>query len=165
MSRARRPLAAVGLIAMVALISACGSSAPAASGGGNDAANAQKAVKFAECMRANGVSEFPDPSASGGFTIDGIVNGSSLDPNTPAFEQAISACKDLEPAGFMGSKRSPQQMDAALKFAQCVRANGVPDFPDPTWNGPLVNVSNGRSIPGLQAARQKCLRLNPEAIQ
>jgi hypothetical protein len=56
-------------------------------------------------------------------------------------------------------------MDAALKFAQCVRANGVPDFPDPTWNGPLVNVSNGRSIPGLQAARQKCLRLNPEAIQ
>ncbi len=118
MSRRRRPLAALALIAMVALISACGSSAPAGtgsgSGGGNNtAANAQKAVKFAKCMRSNGVSEFPDPGASGKFTIDGIANGSSLDPSTPAFKQAISACKDLEPAGFMGSKRSPQQMDGA----------------------------------------------------
>ena len=69
MNRRRRPLAALALIAMVALISACGSSAPArqrSSGGGSStAATAQKAVKFAECMRSNGVSEFPDPSASG----------------------------------------------------------------------------------------------------
>ena len=154
---------------MLALISACGSSVPAgtgtgSSGGYNAAANAQKAVKFAECMRSNGVSEFPDPGASGKLTIDGIVNGSSLDPRTPAFKQAISACKDLEPAGFMGSKRSPQQMAAALKFAQCIRANGVPDFPDPTPDGPLIDTSRipsaaGRgahSIPGFQAAADKC---------
>ena len=143
MSRRRRPLAALALIAMVALISACGSSAPAGrhgGGGNNTATNDQKAVKFAECMRGNGVSEFPDPGASGKFTIDGIVNGSSLDPSTPAFKQAISACKDLEPAGFTGSKRSPQQQEAALKFAQCMRENGVPDFPDPTPNGPLIDT-------------------------
>jgi hypothetical protein len=164
MSRARRPLAALGLIALSALISACGSGAPAGTGGGgNTAANAQKAVKFAACMRSNGVSQFPDPGAGGKLTIDGVVNGSSLDPDAPAFKQAMNACKDLEPAGFTGSKRSPQQMAAALKFAQCVRANGVPDFPDPTRNGPLVNVSNGRSIAGLGAAMRKCLRLNPGA--
>ena len=29
-------------------------------------------MKFAECMRANGVSEFPDPDASGKFDIDGV---------------------------------------------------------------------------------------------
>jgi hypothetical protein len=152
---------------MVVLISACGSSAPAgtstgSSGGNNTAANAQKAVKFAECMRSNGVSEFPDPGASGKLTIDGIVNGSSLDPSTPAFKQAISACKDLEPAGFMGGKRSPQQMEAALKFAQCIRANGMPDFPDPANGQPLVDTnripsaatSSGMSI--LNAAIQKC---------
>lgn len=172
MNRRRRPLAALALIAVVALISACGSTAPAGSGSGssgtnNTAANAQEAVKFAECMRSNGVSEFPDPGASGSFTIDGIVNGSSLDPNTAAFKQAISACKNLEPAGFMGSKRSPQQMDAALKFAQCIRANGVPDFPDPTPNGPLIDTSRipsaaGRgahSIPGFQAAAGKCMAI------
>jgi hypothetical protein len=165
MSRRRRPLAALGLIAMVASISACGSTAPAgtgSSGGNNTAANAQKAVKFAKCIRSNGVSEFPDPGASGKFTIDGIANGSSLDPNTPEFKKAISACKNLEPAGFMGSKRSPQQMQAALKFAQCIRANGVNDFPDPVNGQPLVDTNripsaatnSGMSI--LNAAMQKC---------
>jgi hypothetical protein len=166
MSRARRPLAALGLIATVALVSACGSSAPAGtgSGGGNSAANAQQAVRFAECMRSNGVGDFPDPGASGKFTIDGIVNGSSLDLSTPAFKHAMSACQDLEPAGFTGSKRSSQEQQAALKFAKCMRENGVPDFPDPTPNGPLIDTSRipsaagrgARSIPGFRAAASKC---------
>jgi hypothetical protein len=166
MNRRRRPLAALAGIATVGLISACGSSAPAGTGSGgaanNTAANAQKAVKFAECMRSNGVSEFPDPGASGNFTIDGIVNGTSLDPNTPTFKQAISACKGLEPAGFMGSKRSPQQMQAALRFAQCIRANGVPDFPDPANDQPLVDTNRipSTAAPGglsiLNAAMQTC---------
>jgi hypothetical protein len=167
MSRRLRPLAALALVVMVGLISACGSSAPAASGGGgnNTAANAQKAVKFAECMRSNGVSEFPDPGASGKFTIDGVVNGSSLDPSAPAFKQAISACKDLEPAGFMGGKRSPPQMEAALKFAQCMRENGVKDFPDPANGQPLVDTNRIPSAaePGglsiINAAMQKCRSL------
>jgi len=165
MDRTRRPLAALALIAMVALISGCGASAPAETGTGadnNPAANAPKAVKFAECMRGNGVSTFPDPGASGKLTIDAVANGSSLDTSTPAFKQAISACKSLEPAGFMGSKRSPQQMDAALKFAQCIRKNGVNDFPDPVNGQPLVDTNRipsaatntGMSI--LNAAMQKC---------
>ena len=167
MSRRRRPLAALALIAIAASISACGSTAPTGTGTGssganNIAANAQKAVKFARCMRSNGVAEFPDPSASGKLTIDGIVNGSSLDPSAPAFKQAISACKHLEPAGFMGSRRSPPQMQAGLEFAQCIRGNGVKDFPDPANGQPLVDTNripssataNGMSI--LNAAMQKC---------
>jgi hypothetical protein len=165
-------MAALALIAMVALTSACGSSAPAETGssrsGGNGsnstATNHEKAVNFAECMRDNGVSAFPDPPASGELTIDGIANGSSLDTSTPAFNQAISACKDLEPPGFTGQKATPQQMDARLKFAQCMRDNGVPDFPDPTPNGPLIDTNripslagkDPRSDPGLNAAMQKC---------
>ncbi|MGO9899010.1 MAG: hypothetical protein ACLP0J_04810 [Solirubrobacteraceae bacterium] len=95
MNRRRRPLAALALIAMVALISACGSTAPAGTARGiNTAADAQKAVKFAKCMRSNGVSQFPDPDAAGKITIDAVANGSSLNTSTPAFEQAISACKN-----------------------------------------------------------------------
>ena len=113
-------------------------------------------------MRDNGVSAFPDPDASGELTIDGIANGSSLDPNTAAFEQAISACKDLQPAGFTGHKRSAQKQEIALKFAQCIRDNGVEDFPDPTADAPLVDTTRipstdsngGMSI--LNAAMQKC---------
>jgi hypothetical protein len=161
MRRKRRPPAALALIAMVALISGCGSSAPVETGGGNTA-NAQKGVKFAECMRSNGVSGFPDPGASGKLTIDAIANGSSLDTSTPAFTQAMSACKNLEPAGFTGSKRSSQQQAAALKFAKCVRENGVKDFPDPIPNGPLVDTNRipSSAEPGgmsvLHAAMQKC---------
>ncbi len=151
---------------MAALIGGCGPSAPSA--GGNDtAANHQKAVKFAECMRANGISEFPDPDASGVLTLDGVVNGSSLNPRTPAWQRAIGACKGLEPSGFTGRKRTAQQQQAALKFAQCMRENGVPDFPDPTPNGPLIDTTRvpsaaGRgalSIPGFQAAAHKCSAL------
>jgi hypothetical protein len=166
MSRQRWPLAAIALIATVVLISACGSNAPAASSGsgavGNTTATAQKAVKFAKCMRSNGVSEFPDPGASGTFTIDQIANGSSLNTNSPAFTQALRACKDLEPAGFTGGTRSTQQQSAALAFARCIRANGVTDFPDPANGQPLVDTnripsaatSSGMSM--LHAAMAKC---------
>ena len=165
MNRRRRPVAALALITMVALISACGSTAPAGTGTGgganNTAAHAQTGVKFAECMRSNGVSKFPDPSA-GKLTIDAIANGSSLDPNTPAFTRALSVCKGLEPAGFVGSKRSSRQQSAGIKFAQCIRANGVTDFPDPIPNGPLVDTNRipssatSSGMSSLHAAMQKC---------
>jgi hypothetical protein len=162
MSKTPRPVAALATIAIVALLGACGSNAPAATGTGSGGNKVAQAVKFAQCMRANGVSQFPDPDASGALTIDGVINGSSLDPNSATFQQAISACKDLEPPGFMGPQRSPQQQEAALKFAQCIRDNGVPDFPDPTPDGPLIDTNRipssrtdgGMSI--LHAAMQKC---------
>jgi hypothetical protein len=172
MKRRRLPLTALALTAMVALISACGSSAPTetrssgSSGGGssNTTSNHEKAVKFAGCMRNNGVSAFPDRPASGGLTIDGIANGSSLDTNSAAFKQAISACKDLEPPGFTGQKATPRQTDARLKFAQCMRNHGVKDFPDPTPNGPLIDTNripslagkDPRTDPGLNAAMHTC---------
>jgi hypothetical protein len=166
MNKKRRPPDAFALIALIAVISGCGSSSPAAtsprSGGNSTLAHAQKGVKFAECMRSHGVSNFPDPGASGKLTIDAVANGSSLDTSTPAFTQAISACKALEPAGFTGSKRSSQQQQAALKFAQCIRANGVKDFPDPIPNGPLVDTNRIPSaaepdgMSALHAAMQKC---------
>ncbi|HET8979325.1 MAG TPA: hypothetical protein VFN87_14270 [Solirubrobacteraceae bacterium] len=169
MRRKRCPAAALGVFALVALISGCGSGAPVgtaagSSGNGGDpaASNHAKAVKFAQCMRHNGVSQFPDPSASGKLTIDAVANGSGLDPTTPAFKQAISACKNLEPAGFTGTKRSTRQQQAALSFAQCMRAHGVPDFPDPLANGPLIDTNRipSAATPGgmgaLHAGMQKC---------
>jgi hypothetical protein len=159
------PLAA---LAMVALIGAGCSSGSAENGststGSKTATNREKAVRFAECMRDNGVVEFPDPNASGELTIDEIANGSSLDTSTAAFTKAIDACRDLEPAGFMGQKRSAQQQRNGLEFAQCMRDNGVKDFPDPTQDGPLIDTSRipsaagrgARSIPGFQATVEKC---------
>ena len=103
--------------------------------------NRAQAVKFAECMRSNGVSQFPDPGASGKLTIDAVANGSSLDTSTPAFKQALSACKALEPAGFTGSKRSSQQQQAAPQVRPVHPRQRRDDFPDPIPNGPLVDTN------------------------
>lgn len=121
-----------------------------------------KAVKFAECMRANGVGVFPDPDASGALTIDAVANGSSLNTNSAAFKHALNACKHLEPAGFTGNQRSPQEQKAALAFAQCIRDSGVRDFPDPSKTDPLVDTNRipSAATPAgltlLNAAMHKC---------
>jgi hypothetical protein len=164
MSRKLRPLAAFAMAALIGLTGAGCSNKPSESGS-NNATTYENAVKFAECMRHNGVKQFPDPDASGELTIDGIANRSSLDPNTAALKKAISACKDLEPPGFTGRKRNAPEQKAALEFAQCIRKNGVKDFPDPVNGEPLVdthkisssNRPGGRSI--LRAAMKKCAPL------
>ena len=164
MRRTPRPLAALALIALLSV--GC---SDAAAQTGSAAATRAQGVKFAECMRKNGVREFPDPDASGSLTIDQIANRSSLDTDSAAFTQAMSACRDLAPPGFTGNTRSPQQQKEALKFAQCIRENGVKDFPDPVNGEPLVNTYKipSSNKPGgmaiLNAAMQKCGNVLEEA--
>jgi hypothetical protein len=151
---------------MVALIGAGCSNEPAESdttGSTTKTTSRSKAAKFSECMRDNGVRDFPDPDSSGQLTIDGVLNGSSLDSSAPSWKAAMDACKDLEPAGFTGDHDvSDEQQEARLEFAQCMRDNGVEDFPDPTRDSPLVDT---RRIPSsatddgmaiLNAAMRTC---------
>jgi hypothetical protein len=162
MSRKLGPLAALAIVALIGAGCSNAASETDSSGGNKNATNRDKAMKFAECMRENGVREFPDPPASGGLTIDGVVNGSSLDPSAPAWKAAIGACKDLQPPGFTGPKASAQEQEVRLRFAQCIRDNGVKDFPDPAPGEPLVDTNRipsaarpgGMSI--LNGAMQKC---------
>jgi hypothetical protein len=112
-------------------------------------------VKFAECIRAHGVSDFPDPNAKNQFEYGVSV--------TPAvWTQATTACKDLQPPGTLSGKRTPKQQSASLRFAQCIRDNGVKDFPDPVNGEPLVNTYKipSSNKPGgmdiLNAAMRKC---------
>jgi len=160
MNKTRRPVTALALIAMIALISACGSSAPASSSSGNGSGNTvasryAKAVKFAQCIRANGDSGFADPNASGE-----LVGGISV--SAAVWQKAVDACKGLQPPGSLSGQRSPERQSAALKFAQCIRKNGVSDFPDPVNGQPLVDTNRIPSAnqPGgmaiLNAAMQKC---------
>ena len=51
--------------------------------------------------------------------VHGHRYGTSIDTDSASFQRAITACKDLEPAGFTGFARTPAQQQAALKFAQC----------------------------------------------
>jgi hypothetical protein len=53
-----------------------------------------KLLKYAQCMRSHGVTNFPDPGSgpSGGFGIK-VTPGSGLDPNSPTFQAAQKACQ------------------------------------------------------------------------
>ncbi|WP_028058972.1 hypothetical protein [Candidatus Solirubrobacter pratensis] len=115
----------------------------------------EKAVKFAECMRANGVPHFPDPDANGDSNF-------GVDVSREVWLKAVDACKALKPPGALSSKRTPKEQSASLRFAQCVRDNGVKDFPDPVNGEPLIdtykipssNKPGGMTI--LNAATHKC---------
>jgi hypothetical protein len=49
-----------------------------------------KLEKYAQCMRAHGVPDFPDPSG-GGLSIR-VHPGSDLNPQSPTFQNASKAC-------------------------------------------------------------------------
>jgi hypothetical protein len=174
MIRKRPPLVALVLVSMIALLGAgCGSntatgSASSASNTGSgasstsasNAANTQltkreKGVKFAECVRAHGVPHFPDPDATGNFNF-------AVDVSAATFTAAVNACKSLQPPGTLSAHRSAKQQSSALRFAACIRAHGVPDFPDPVNGQPLIdtdhipssNSPSGMSI--LNAATHTC---------
>jgi hypothetical protein len=167
-SRTGRLGPALAVLAAAALIVAgCGSedagSATSASAG------TEQAVKYAECMRDNGVSEFPDPDASGELTIDGVLNGTSVDPSSAAWKQATAACDDLQPAGFTGDHDvSDAEQALRLQFAQCMRENGVPDFPDPGRDDPLIDTRKIPSAAGgldaINAAADACGDIAEKAI-
>ncbi|OBB20764.1 hypothetical protein A5761_04520 [Mycolicibacterium setense] len=149
----RRPLVTLALAAVI------GSAGIAiAVHAGADPAGQERAVKYSECMRANGVADFPNPDTDGQFPYGGI----SVSKVT--WQTAVDACADLEPPGWSaGAGRTPAQQDSALKFARCVREHGVPDFPDPaTARDPLIDTSKMRgdvsadSIPELKPAVAAC---------
>ena len=178
MTRNLRPLA-VGLVGVIGLMSAgCGANASSDSGTTSSAgapisssststtssaaspklSARDKAVKFAECMRANGVPHFPDPDTKGEVNF-------GVDVSKEVFTKAVDACKALKPPGALSSKRTPKEQSASLRFAQCVRDNGVKDFPDPVNGEPMIDTTKipSSNKPGgmtiLNAATHKCGRI------
>jgi hypothetical protein len=67
------------------------------------AAQQQKFLNWAACIRSHGVPSFPDPDFSGGgvrISLGGPAG--PLDKNGSAFQAAQTACKSLMPGGFGG---------------------------------------------------------------
>jgi hypothetical protein len=63
-------------------------------GGGSSSASVQAEINFANCMRSHGVTNFPEPDASGHMVIQG-GNGSGIDPNSPTFQSAMQVCQPI----------------------------------------------------------------------
>lgn len=133
--------AATGLLVAAVLIAGCGGSNSSGNGSSTNASSssgrAQAGLKMAQCMRANGVPSFPDPSSNGPTAIRGggpngtvTIGGVSVTQST--LQAAFRKCqKDLPKGPPISSAQIAKLRQGALKMAQCMRAHGVPNFPDP----------------------------------
>jgi hypothetical protein len=90
-------------------------------------------LDFAQCMREEGIN-FPDPT----FDIDGNPQFDNVDVrNEDEFEEAFTNCEDILrnalPEQFdLDPEVEAALVDASLEFSQCMREEGISNFPDPT---------------------------------
>ena len=131
--------AALSALAAAAVIAACGSNAPtssrsSASPNPNPSQAQQEGLSFARCMRSHAVSSFPDPNPDGGgfnLSVPGI------NPSSPAFKAAQTACEDLLPVKHVESEPpSAQAYARLLHWAKCMREHGISGLPDPKVDPP-----------------------------
>jgi hypothetical protein len=169
-------------------------------------ADLEKAMTdWTTCMRGEGV-DVPDfqtdadgntkiggpPGGAGGGTdtegdeVDGGGDTGTGDmPSKADFEKAVKTCGEPPQLGGEISEKDRKEMqDNALEFAQCMRDEGITDFPDPDFSkmgpgaGPKIRVEDGSSsddaaesqgpfgdidptTPEFQAAQQTCEAKNP----
>jgi hypothetical protein len=164
-SRLRRTGLPAAALAGLTLLAACsgGSSNPATDAGAGSARSS--ALAYSRCMRAHGIKAFPDPNSQGGLSLS-AGPGTGIDPSSPQFKAADQACRSLMP----GSNLSPAQQAAAkataLRYSRCMRAHGIPDFPDPNSQGGIgIQARPGSDLdpnnPRFQAANTACQKLMP----
>jgi len=153
-------------VASAALLAACGgSSSPSAF---SQAALHSDGLKYSQCMRANGVKNFPDPGSGGGIQINSSQSASGGAPttsingvevNSPDFQAASNKCQHLMPQPPPLSAAQGARVRAqGLAMAKCMRAHGV-NFPDPDIQaGP-----GGRGIQVKMGAPGGAGGLNPQS--
>lgn len=122
-------------------------------------------VAYSECMRAHGVPNFPDPDPKGNVLIPPDAR---IDPSSPRYRSAQKRCGKLQLAAA-GGRMTPAQQAKALaqltRYAQCMRAHGIP-MADP-FKGPEGGVGyslprgTDLSSPTYTKAAAACKRLLP----
>jgi hypothetical protein len=85
-------------------------------------------------MRLHGVPNFPDANSAGGIDIP-----SSVDPQSPVYLSAHSACAKLIPGPTAPRPATERQKLELLKAARCMRKHGV-NVADPTFQGPYITL-------------------------
>ena len=164
-------LAVGGLASSALMLAACSSgkaSPPVAhlAGSADTAASPTGAAHLAAaCLREHGIANFPDPAVATDGPAAGrvILDKSALKafPDS-VVNQAMNAGRTaLEQAGLLSgqdSSVSPQEIQTRLALARCIRAHGVPHFPDPNPTTGDVTPPPGltKTSPSILAAIQAC---------
>lgn len=165
--------AAVAAAAALGLTACSGTSGPhVASLGktsGHDAAASTTTVptgsptqlldEWASCMRSHGDPNQVDPTVDASKVIQITLDApDGLRGQSGACGSYLSAAQTALGGGTQPGSSSEA---TALMFAQCMRANGVPDYPDPTsGNNQTIHATSGGDLnpanPTFQAASTLC---------
>ena len=116
-------------------------SAVASSGGSAGGSKDGDALKFAQCMRANGLPWFKDPEPD----QKGIRISVPAGTDKAKVDAAMKICRQYLPNGGEPPKLDPAAIAKLREFSKCMRANGVPDFPDPKADGG-IEIREGAGV-------------------
>ena len=170
---AGRRLLIVGILAAVAiLVSACGSSSSSSTSTGSAAAGSgtstgssnktyQARLNLARCYRAQGIN-VPDPTPGAGHAAGGGTQQILNQYPQAKVQAAQQACRQYLAKANPQVNASPagqaQFNQEFVKFAKCMRANGVPNFPDRVQDveAGFQDGSIDSGSPAFQAALQAC---------
>jgi hypothetical protein len=140
----KAPGIAAAVVALLAVACSGGPSSGGRAAAAEGPAALPSAIAYSHCMRTHGVPGFPDPGSNGQVPK---ADARQLGISGPRLQAAQQACQHLYPtsggsvqqeeqrcyvAGDCPATLTRRMMNDALTFARCMRAHGVPNFPDPT---------------------------------
>jgi hypothetical protein len=161
-------LIAAALTTSALTLAACGdnpsTNGDSASNGQNEMADA--ALKYARCMRENGV-DMPDPKPGQGGIRLSQPKGVSQSTMRKADEACRKYLKAVKPPE-MSEEQQKEFREAALANARCMREHGI-NLPDPTFgaNGEVsIRIGRGSGIDPesakFKAAEKACESTMPK---
>jgi hypothetical protein len=130
----------------------------ATSSGAAAVSGKEDGLKFAQCMRENGVPDFQDPKFDENGEMD-LSLPAGIDPKT--VEPAQQKCKQYLPNGGEREQMNPEDLKKVQVYAKCMRENGMPKFPDPDSAGGLSGEGIDPTSSEMKAAHEKCRQHMP----
>jgi hypothetical protein len=184
--RRRLPLVASAAIGFAIATAACGGGSPqasvaslgtttiappAATGAAGGSYPGGDLLEYATCMHSHGALSFPGSAAFG--SSGGIKDAkgqmaqiAKSEASSSTFQAAQRACAEYYGLPPTSSPQvSSQEMRKLLAVSRCMRAHGVPTFPDPNPTTGELNAPAGidRASPQVLVALQACRSLGEAA--
>jgi hypothetical protein len=145
----KRTLAVMVATAVLVLLATACSGTPSSSRAGGSSQPTRSGnsplLAYAQCVRSHGVPNFPDPQP--GAVHEKIPSAQQLGVGSSQLGAAQSACQHLLPVGAddqFPAAEVPLLLSGMRRFSQCMRAHGVPNWPDPSVDSqgrPIFNLS------------------------
>jgi hypothetical protein len=150
MERRRLPVRRVAASAFAGLVfvalAACQSGSPSAAppspppSTGSDQQILAIGRDYAQCLRDHGIANFPDMVVvAGRLSLPDNASGDAAEQALRANPAARDACQPILGRLPASAQKNPAMSDAdrqnLLRFAQCMREHGVPQWPDPRPDG------------------------------